>query len=254
MLGATTLNAVLFGTYGTAQRFFVAPTPTKPTVRPGDLSLGQIWLCGFAAGSCVSLIESPDDLLKVKVQAQVGRARTPGSYSGVFDAARKIIVNHGLRGMYQGWPATILRNAPGCANSLMVYEMCMRTWGGAPSPESQAAAAAAGLSTEVIKEAPLAVSAAAGAAAGLGFWAFTYPLEMIKTRLQADASAPSQRHYRSWLHCARETYGELGLKGMYRGFAACQLRGIVVNAAVFVTVEAWQRTMRQQRIAHPLEF
>jgi len=255
MLGATTLNAVLFGTYGWAQRLFVQPTASKPTVRPGDLSLWQIWCCGFLAGSCVSLVESPDDLLKVKVQSQVGRGggsvRAPVSYSGVFDALRKIVTGYGLRGMYQGWPATLLRNAPGCANSLMVYELCMRSWGGAPSPESQAAAAAAGLS-EAPEEAPLVVSAAAGAAAGVGFWSLTYPLEMIKTRLQADHSDPLQRQYRSWLACARATYGELGLRGMYRGFVACQLRGVVVNASVFVTVEMWQRGMRAQQIKHPL--
>ena len=80
-LGATTLNAILFGTSGQAQRLFVPPTPSKPLVRPGDLSLPQIWGCGFMAGSCVALVECPDDLLKVKVQAQIGSVR-PAAAAG----------------------------------------------------------------------------------------------------------------------------------------------------------------------------
>jgi len=266
-VGATTLNAVLFGTYSQARLLFAPPaseswldgdgaTASGGTARSGpgadELTLGQIWCCGFLAGSCVAAVEAPDDLLKVKLQSQFGRS---GTYKGVFDAARVIIRARGILGLYQGYGATILRNAPGCANSLMVYEACARElgkWATSTADGNVHSAPGMRMTTTPSTPPPLWVSMISGAVAGLAFWALTYPLEIIKSRLQADSVLASDRRYRSWADCARQTYGERGLAGMYRGFLPCQLRGIVVNAAVFGTMEAWHQFTAQLQDRYPL--
>jgi len=48
----------------------------------------------------------------------------------------------------------------------------------------------------------LAGSLLAGACAGIGFWAFIYPVDYVKTLLQGDSLAKPV--YRGSLHCAAE--------------------------------------------------
>ncbi len=51
-----------------------------------------------------------------------------------------------------------------------------------------------------------------GAAAGFGFWAILYPLDVIKSRMQIQTSDRAQRPYKSVLHCARTIYEKEGPK------------------------------------------
>ena len=48
----------------------------------------------------------------------------------------------------------------------------------------------------------LAGSMLAGACAGIGFWAFIYPVDYIKTLIQGDSLVKPQ--YRGSWHCAQE--------------------------------------------------
>ena len=51
---------------------------------------------------------------KTKMQIQIMRAKTGAAvqYSNVFQAGLDIARTHGIRGVYQGLPATWLRNIP----------------------------------------------------------------------------------------------------------------------------------------------
>jgi solute carrier family 25 carnitine/acylcarnitine transporter 20/29 len=80
-----------------------------------------------------------------------------------------------------------------------------------------------------------------GGIAGVTTWASVYPLDMIKTRLQAQtiATAPESRpliHLQSNPHIlnsyqiAKAAYRSEGLKAFYRGLGICSLRAFIVNA------------------------
>lgn len=60
---------------------------------------------------------------KSKMQIQIIRAKSgePVMYRNVFHAAYVIVKTHGIRGAYQGLPATWLRNIP--ANSAFFGEL-----------------------------------------------------------------------------------------------------------------------------------
>jgi solute carrier family 25 carnitine/acylcarnitine transporter 20/29 len=74
-----------------------------------------------------------------------------------------------------------------------------------------------------------------GALAGLAFWIPSFPIDVIKTKLQADSiKAPK---YLGALDCARQTWRESGLRAFYKGFTPCFLRAAPVNAATFVVYE-----------------
>ena len=100
LLGSIAHNSGVFFSYGQAKIVVGADVP--------GCELYKFLLAGALAGCGITLVETPVDLLKIKLQAQVGK----GEYDGVFDAARKIIRGYGFRGLYQGGPATLLRNIP----------------------------------------------------------------------------------------------------------------------------------------------
>ncbi|KAL2869866.1 putative mitochondrial carrier protein [Aspergillus lucknowensis] len=81
-----------------------------------------------------------------------------------------------------------------------------------------------------------------GGIAGIVTWASVFPLDMVKTRMQANTieayaearpllqSQASRRHLNS-VTLAREIYHKEGLTPFYRGLGVCSLRAFVVNAA-----------------------
>ena len=80
-----------------------------------------------------------------------------------------------------------------------------------------------------------------GGIAGVATWASVFPLDVIKTRLQAQTIAvhPENRqllppqHGRQPLNSFqlfREVYRAEGLKAFYRGLGICSVRAFMVNA------------------------
>lgn len=92
-----------------------------------------------------------------------------------------------------------------------------------------------------------------GGVAGIVTWASIFPLDVIKTRVQAQVrgSAPSTAEGSPLLRTpdtastkrlgaieiARETYREGGLKVFFRGLAVCSVRAFIVNAVQWATYE-----------------
>ncbi|KAF5860171.1 hypothetical protein ETB97_001876 [Aspergillus alliaceus] len=87
-----------------------------------------------------------------------------------------------------------------------------------------------------------------GGVAGVATWASVYPLDMIKTRLQAQAlgtcpeSQPlmrpqNDRRILSSFQLAKATYRTEGLKAFYRGLAVCSIRAFIVNAVQWASYE-----------------
>ena len=80
-----------------------------------------------------------------------------------------------------------------------------------------------------------------GGIAGVATWASVFPLDVIKTRLQAQTSGicpegrpllPSQsnRWELNSFQVARESYRNEGMKVFYRGLGICSIRAFIVNA------------------------
>jgi solute carrier family 25 carnitine/acylcarnitine transporter 20/29 len=102
---------------------------------PGTFTPWKILAAGAAAGAAGSVVSTPTELIRTKMQmvrknnilAQMKGAAAGGlnpeeNYKGNWDCAKKIMRNHGLRGIYSGYVSTLLRDMQGYAWFFFAYE------------------------------------------------------------------------------------------------------------------------------------
>lgn len=81
----------------------------------------------FLAGACAGCIAQstiyPMEVLKTRLAL-----RKTGQYSSMFDAAKKIYVNEGLRSFYRGYIPNILGIIPYAGIDLAVYETLKKSY------------------------------------------------------------------------------------------------------------------------------
>jgi len=82
----------------------------------------------------------------------------------------------------------------------------------------------------------------AGGTAGAAAWVCSYPLDVIKTRLQTDPLPGETPRYKGLIDCAMKSHKEAGggLKGFMvftKGLTTAVVRSFPVNAAIFGSYE-----------------
>jgi len=83
---------------------------------------------------------------------------------------------------------------------------------------------------------PLSVLSA-GALGGAAYWCTTYPIDVIKSSIQADSTVVSERKYKGVADAASKLYAEGGVKRFFPGLAPCLLRSLPANAVCFFLYE-----------------
>lgn len=203
-MGLTFINALVFGVQGNTLRALGCDTP-----------LNQ-FLAGAAAGAIQCVVCCPMELAKTRLQLQdTGPART---YKGSLDCLAQIYRREGLRGVNRGMLSTLLRETPSFGVYFFTYDVLTHALDCEPG-------------------APLLVPKLllAGGTAGITSWLSTYPMDVIKSRLQADGLRGAPR-YRGIVDCACQSYQEEGWRVFTRGLTSTLLRAFPVNAATFATV------------------
>jgi solute carrier family 25 carnitine/acylcarnitine transporter 20/29 len=78
------------------------------------LTLSQIFNAGVISGVATTVITAPMELVKLRLQIQgsTGSHIKP-KYSGAIDCAVKTYRRQGIRGLYRGTAATLIRDVPG---------------------------------------------------------------------------------------------------------------------------------------------
>ncbi|RAO68842.1 uncharacterized protein BHQ10_004854 [Talaromyces amestolkiae] len=233
ILGYGALNALLFVAYNRSLKS-LDPSVDDPINLDANVSLVNIWLAGAAGGMASWLISSPTEL--VKCRAQLSRNQNISSWS-VF---RDIIRAHGVRGLYFGGLITSVRDSVGYGFYFWSYELCKRSFSSLNESNQQ----------EALKV------LLCGGLAGIITWASVFPLDVVKTRLQAQpiiaqtvtevadaqqrpllqVSSHRPRTLNS-LEIARYAYRSEGLSVFFRGLGICSIRAFIVNAAQWAVYE-----------------
>lgn len=200
MAGVAVVNAIVFGVYGQIQRNLSDPD-----------RLSTHFLAGASAGLAQSPVCSPLELAKTRLQLQ----GTEGTrFSGPMQCLRHVYRFEGHRGVFNGLGITAVREAPSYGVYFWTYEALTRSL---PATE---------ISTFHMLM--------AGGLAGTASWVGTYPVDVIKSRLQADGSG----RYSGAIDCLKKSMRNEGYKWLFRGLSSTILRAFPTNAATF-TVVTW---------------
>eukprot|EP00455_Lapot_gusevi_P049145 TRINITY_DN6913_c0_g1_i1.p1 TRINITY_DN6913_c0_g1~~TRINITY_DN6913_c0_g1_i1.p1 ORF type:complete len:296 (-),score=89.93 TRINITY_DN6913_c0_g1_i1:82-969(-) len=216
-MGCIAMNASMFFSYAQSRNILLGG-------QKRELSLSEIFLAGAMTGFAISFVEGPFDNLKCKLQAQL--PGQPPKYNGVFDAAGKIMSQFGVRGVYQGLGATLVRNVPANASYFGTYEATRR----ALTPPGETPSMTANF--------------IAGGMGGFGYWVAVYPLEVCKTLVQADSSVHAERKYKNIFDCFVKVMKSEGYRGFTKGFSAAMVRAFPANAFCFLGYETALKSLK----------
>jgi solute carrier family 25 carnitine/acylcarnitine transporter 20/29 len=99
-------NAVSFQAYALFSRALTDRTSQEP------LSYERVGLAGIGAGALQTAILTPVDLIKIRLQVATDRRSAKQPQSGPLGMVRNIMRREGVKGLYRGWTATVIRDAP----------------------------------------------------------------------------------------------------------------------------------------------
>ncbi|GFR47867.1 hypothetical protein Agub_g9676, partial [Astrephomene gubernaculifera] len=174
---------------------------------------------GGVAGFAQVFLWSPVELLKLRSQLQTATRGSPG-YRNPAALAAQVVRTEGVVGLYRGFTLTLVRDVPSFAMYFWLYH-------------DIATALSPGMHPE---EAPPATQVIAGGMAGVLAWMPIYPLDVLKTRVQAvpGSSAGGGGGGKTMLQYAREMYSEAGVRSFYRGVSPTLVRAFLMDAAAFL--------------------
>ena len=212
LYGQMFLNAWQFGVWGNAKKLVQD--------KDGKISTAGFFAAGAFTGALVALVECPVDLFKTQLQTQVFKAKP--DYTTFFGCFTSILKTYGIRGAMQGLTPTILRNTIAVAQYFGFYELTKQYLATGDQYEKG-----------TLETWKLMI---AGAVGGLFYWPVIYPLDCIKSAMQAD-NLVVNRKYPNMLACYKTLLAEGGVGRLFSGFAPCMIRSVPANAVCFTGYE-----------------
>jgi solute carrier family 25 carnitine/acylcarnitine transporter 20/29 len=118
----------------------------------------------------------------------------------VSDTIRSIVRHSGIKSLARGLGITVCREVPAFGLYFSSYEILVRQ-----------------------KKNYTAWVFTSGGLAGIISWVFTYPIDVVKTKLQADTFGASSK-YRNAFQCLKASMNSDGFKVLYRGMGSTVIR------------------------------
>ena len=221
LVGQMLFRASLFGAFG-ASKSYLSENGTK------KLDAVDFFKAGAMTGFAASFTESPIDFYKSQLQVQMVKQKADPkyvpAYTGLWDCITKSVKVNGVMGPFTGLGATILRNTPANAVYLGSFEVFKQMFADRLK----------------CKQADLPMSAVflSGGFGGTLYWVAIFPLDVLKSTIQSDALAASEKVYGTTMSQAAATlYKEGGVGRFYKGFAPCLLRSVPANGTMLLVVD-----------------
>ncbi|KAG1449319.1 hypothetical protein G6F56_008676 [Rhizopus delemar] len=155
---------------------------------------------GSTARGAVGYIMMPITVVKVRYESNFY------NYTSLSQAFRSIINTDGFRGLFAGYGATFIRDAPFAGIYLFFYEG-IKTWANDYTTSHQKPVA------------NVLINLGSGVAAGMAATCTTQPFDMLKTRMQLKPSI-----YKNLLQSSKKVYLEEGLMGFFDGISVRLIR------------------------------
>lgn len=208
------INAVVFGAFGQCKAWF----------QTDELSLSHIGIAGSFAGLVNCFVATPVELVKTKLQVQYSNKRNKARFRGPIDCMKRIYLKRGAKGLFSGFSATVYRDVPGYGVTFYLYEYLKETL----TPYNY--------TTMDLSAPTLMIS---GGIAGIAGWGISYPMDFVKSHLQAQGGVvPLYRKHPllldgGFFDCLDKQTRKHGVTHLWRGFGSCALRAFIGKNALF---------------------
>ncbi|KAI3635244.1 hypothetical protein MIR68_006810 [Amoeboaphelidium protococcarum] len=246
LIGVAIVNALLFGVYGAILHAqmgskYNAVDENGIVHQP---TLSQIFVAGSGSGFVNSIISSPMELIKIKLQNQ----GAPGLFQtttqidqisavkklNMLSCAKQIFNANGFRGLSRGFTATVIRDTPSYGAYFVSYEILCRYL------------APPGTDPKELSGARLML---AGGLGGIIGWASTYPADVVKTIIQTDPNLTQKNSKPIQISdCLKGhldgRYGN-GVQSLFKGLWATILRAFPTNVAILSTYHVTMEYFRK---------
>ena len=235
------VSAPLTGAAAETASLFFSYRITQDLIRTysgvDDLSLPALATAGAISGGVTSLILTPIELVKCRMQVPqvipigiAARALPASAPLSPFTVIATVWRHEGLRGFWRGQLGTFLRETGGSAAWFGSYEASSQFF--RVRQEKQAAV----LEFDERNPAQLAVwqQMMSGALAGIAYNFLFFPADTIKSKMQTGELS----HIRpNFMTVARVLWKAHGLKGLYRGCGITVARSAPSSALIFTIME-----------------
>ncbi|KAK2360872.1 Mitochondrial substrate carrier family protein [Trifolium repens] len=174
------------------------------------------FVSGGLSGMTAAAALYPLDLVRTRLAAQ----RSVIYYRGISHAFSTICREEGFFGMYKGLGATLLGVGPSIALSFSVYESLRSFWKSQRPDDSTAM-----------------VSLACGSLSGIVSSTATFPLDLVRRRMQLQGVGGRARVYSSLFGTFGHIFRNEGVRGLYRGILPEYYKVVPGVGIVFMTYE-----------------
>ncbi|KAL7988327.1 hypothetical protein Chor_007246 [Crotalus horridus] len=187
------------------------------------LRVQERFVAGSLAGATAQTIIYPMEVMKTRLA--LGKT---GQYSGVADCARKILQKEGIPAFYKGYLPNMLGIIPYAGIDLAVYETLKNTWLQKYSKNTA--------------DPGVLVLLACGTVSSTCGQIASYPLALVRTRMQAQASIEGAPQL-TMLGLFRNILSREGVLGLYRGIAPNFMKVIPAVSISYVVYENMKQAL-----------
>ncbi|KAI8381556.1 mitochondrial carrier domain-containing protein [Radiomyces spectabilis] len=255
LIGSMVENAALFVGYRQVQRLIRNYSATPQQIDEWEsmnqedlpaLSMNQLVVAGAASGALASFVLTPVELVKCKLQVQIGTPSTASStsaatagqpirYTGPFHVIAHTIRQHGFSGFYRGYLATLIRETGGGAFWFGMYEYTCDFF-----MRQHQRRTGETITKKDLSPGQLMLGGALG---GMAYNFSFFPVDVIKSQMQTDEELLSagKRARQSFMQTARSIYVGGGIPAFYRGCGITVARSAPSSAIIFLTYELLSR-------------
>ncbi|OJD21013.1 hypothetical protein ACJ73_07651 [Blastomyces percursus] len=268
LVGAAVETSSLFFSYRVTQDFlkstlYVSESGDGGSVAAVELPQSALLICGAASGAFTSLLLTPVELIKCKMQVPAGSSGGISS-SGSLVSNQKapgpialiaaVFRHEGLLGFWRGQMGTLIRETGGSAAWFGSYEGVLaffKKYKASKAATAATTATTAGTGTSVYVDVdntlPVYQRLLAGAAAGISYNFIFYPADTVKSRMQTESIThavggdAAQRSRPTFWAVGKALWKQQGLAGLYRGCGITCARSAPSSAFIFTIYEALRR-------------
>mmetsp|Transcript_24438 Transcript_24438/g.24163 ORF Transcript_24438/g.24163 Transcript_24438/m.24163 type:complete len:176 (-) Transcript_24438:8-535(-) len=170
----------------------------------------------------------------MQAQSHNSEIGTEIKYKNSIDCVKKILNEQGIRGLYVGNVASTYREIPGYAANFVAYEYAKESYRKLSGNDTV----------------PTWALFLSGMWAGFNCWFWSYPQDVIKTKLQVGF--PIEKGWDGGFYkMTKLIYKEEGWRGFWVGFSACTIRSTIPNGFGFLAYELAYEIITRHWVREP---